>query len=379
MNAENYPDISFIENTTADDVLTQMINDYNEMYEAETGKQASLAKGSRTRLILMAAALQLFQTMQYVDFSGKMGLLTYSYGDYLDNLASLRGTERKGEEPAVTTLRFSIAEALSSPVAIPAGCRATNGNGIYFATDEYAEITAGDTYVDVKATCTEAGLKGNGLVAGEVGTLVNTLPYVTSVANTVESYGGSDRETDNELKERIYNIGKAYSTAGPIDAYVYQTKEAMRGIGDVKVSSPSAGNVSIVFIKEDGTVPSSSEIQTVSDYLSSKNIRPLTDNVSVSAPTTTAFNIDITYYISNSDSSSVGTIQSNVADAVNKYKAWQTEKIGRDINPDYLRMLVMEAGAKRVTINSPSYTAINNDVLPAAGTVTVTYGGIESD
>lgn len=379
MNAENYPDVSFIDNLTIEEVLTQMINDYNEMYLIETGNAASLAKGNPYRLILEACSLQIYQVLQYVDFSGKMGLLTYSYGDYLDNLSAFRGTERKAAKPAKTTLRFSIAEVLGSAVAIPAGCRATNGNDIYFATDEYAEIPAGSTYVDVHATCTEDGIKGNGLVAGEINTIVNTLPYVVSVSNTTETYDGADIENDEELSNRIYNLGKAYSTAGPLDAYVYQTKEALSGVGDVKVSSPSAGNVSIVFIKSDGTLPTATEIQAVSDYLTDKTKRPLTDNVSVSAPSTSTFNIDITYYISDSDSAIVGTIQSNVAEAVAEYKKWQQSKIGRDVNPDHLKMLVMEAGAKRVVITSPTYTVISDNVLPQEGTVTVSYGGIETD
>lgn len=379
MNADNYPDVSFINGETAESILSDMISDFQEMYEAETGKTYALAKGNPWRLILEASALQIYQAMMYVDFAGKMSLLSYTYGDYLDNVVAIKGTARKQAEPAVTVIRFSIDEALGSAVAIPAGCRVTNGNDIYFATDEYAEIAAGSTYVDVKATCTEAGTKGNGFVAGEFNVMVNTVPYVTSANNISETYGGADVENDDELKNRFYNLGKGNSTAGPIDAYVYHTKEALRGVGDVRVSSPSEGGVKVVFMKNDGTLPSADEIQEVSDALSNKKVRPLTDHVTVAAPNTTTYNINLTYYISDTDSAIVGTIQNSVAEAVDEYNKWQQAKIGRDINPDQLKMLIIQAGAKRVNITSPAYTVVADDTLPQKGTVTVTYGGIESE
>lgn len=380
MNYENYPDVSFIDNTSCEDVLTNMIGDYQDMYEDETGESpVPLAKGNPYRLIMEAAALQIFQAMQYLDFTGKMSLLSYSYGDYLDNLAAFRGTERKGEEPAKCTLRFSIASALTSAVSIPGGCRVTNGNGIYFATDEYKEIAAGSTYVDVSATCTEAGVKGNGFVVGEINAVVNTLPYVISASNITETYGGADIESDEELKSRIYALGKSYSAAGTADAYEYMVRESMRGIGDVQVTTPDENEIDIVFTKNDGSLPSATEIQAVQTYLEARNRKPLGDEITVGAPSTSTYNVNVTYYIASSDSAVATTIQSNVTAAVTEYNKWQTAKIGRDISPDYLIKLIMEAGAKRVTVTSPAQTVIADNVLPKTGTVTVTYGGTEAD
>lgn len=380
MNYDNYPDVSFIEDISCEDILTKMIKDYQDMYEAETGKSpVPLAKGNPARLTLEAAALQIFQAMQYADFAGKMSLLSYSYGDYLDNLAAFRGTERKDEEPAKCTLRFSIAAPLASAVSIPAGCRVTNGNNVFFATDEYAEIAVGSTYVDVAATCTEAGTKGNGFVVGEINGIVNTLPYVVSVSNTTETYGGADRESDDELKSRIYALGKGYSTAGTEDAYEYMVRESMRGIGDVRVTTPDVNEIYIVFTMSDGSLPSAAEIQAVADYLGEKIRKPLGDQITVAAPSTSTYNVEITYYIAASDSAVATTIQSNVAAAVAEYNSWQTAKIGRDISPDYLIRLVMEAGAKRVSVTYPAQTVISDSVLPKTGTVTINYGGTEAD
>ena len=120
-------------------------------------------------------------------------------------------------------------------------------------------------------------------------------------------------------------------------------------------------------------------IQKVQAYLDNNDIRPLTDQVTVGAPDTEIYNINLTYYIGASDTSAVSTIQDDVAAAVSAYNIWQTEKIGRDINPSFLIKKIMEAGAKRVVITSPVFTAVDESTVAKTGTVTVNYGGVESD
>ena len=378
-NTENFPDISFIDNSTIDDVLTDMINDFLNKYEEETGQRISLAKANPYRLIMYACAVQIYQAMQYADYAGKMSFLTYANGDYLDNLAALRGISRRQATAARTSLQFSLDAAINSAAAIPAGTRVTNGNDVYFATDKYAEIPAGQTSVTVAATCTETGAVGTGFAPGEFGTIVNTLAYVVSVTNTVETYGGAEVESDDDLKERIYEAPGGYSTTGPNDAYIFHTKNVSTDIGDVYVTSEAPGEVDIYFIMKDGSLPSASVILDVENYLNGRNVRPLTDLVSVKAPTAESYNIELTYYIAESNSSAVPTIQSDVTSAVSAYNIWQTEKIGRDINPSFLIQKIMEAGAKRVVVNSPTFTVLNESTVAQTGSVTVNYGGVEDD
>lgn len=376
---DNFPDISFIDDTTIEDVVTQMINDYQDRYKELTGKEVSLAAANPFRLLIYACAVQIYQGMQYADHAGKMSFLKYAYGAYLDSQAALRGLERIEAKPATTTLKFSITAPIQSAVAIPMGCRVTNGNDVFFATDEYAEIAAGQTSVEVKATCTEAGVIGNGFLPGEFTSIVNSLPYVVSATNTTNTMNGADRESDENFKDRIMSVPESYSTAGPAGAYIYQTKTASSEIGDVAVSSPNPSEVVVKFIMNDGSMPDADMIAYVQDYLDGSKIRPLTDEVTVGAPTAETYNINVTYYIAKSDSSAVASIQENITAAVSAYNIWQTSKIGRDINPSYLIQKVMEAGAKRVSVISPTHTVLSDDKIAKTGTVTVTYGGIEDD
>ena len=377
--SENFPDISFIDDSTIDEVLTQMINDYQEKYKKITGKEVSLAQADPHRLTMYACAVQIYQAMQYADYAGKMSFLKYAHDDYLDNLAALRGVERIAPTAAVTTLQFSISSAIESVVAIPAGTRVTNGNEVYFATDEYAEIAAGELSVTVSATCTTEGLSGNGFAPGEFNVLVNTLPYITAVTNIDATAGGSDTEDDESLKDRIFSAPNTYTTTGTAAAYEYHVKSVDTTISDVKVQSTTPGTVDIYFVCDGGAIPTDSLIDKVEEYLMDSNIRPLTDNVIVHAPETKEYNVEFTYYISTSNKSTVSTIQADIETAVSLYNLWQAEKLGRDIDPGELMVRVREAGAKRLVITSPTFTKLNENTIAKIGNVNIVYGGLEDD
>lgn len=377
--SENFPDISFIENCTIDDVMTQMINDYQEKYKEITGKEASLAQADPYRLIMYACAVQVYQGMQYEDYAGKMGLLKYSRSDFLENLGALKSVDRLQASEAITTIKFEIESAIESAVAIPAGTRVTNGNDVYFATDEYAEIAAGETSVTVPATCTVTGTVGNGFAPGEFNILVNTLPYISTVMNTDTTSGGADIEDDDSLKDRIYKAPGTYSTAGSELAYEYHTQSVNQTISDVKVKRISPGVVGVYFVCEGGELPGESLIQEVAEHLSERTIRPLTDQVVVQAPEVQEYDVNFTYYIATSDKSIVSTIQKDIETAVSVYNKWQIEKIGRDINPSHLIQKVMAAGAKRIEVTSPVFTVLDDTTIAKLGTVTMTYGGLEND
>lgn len=377
--SENFPDISFIDNCTVEEVLAQMINDYQEKYKELTGKDVSLAQADPYRLIMYACTAQIYQGMQYADSAGKMGLLKYSRGNYLDNLAPLKGVQRLEATEAITTIKFEIESAIESAVAIPAGTRVTNGNDIYFATDEYAEIAAGETSVTVPATCTVTGTAGNGFAPGEFNVLVNTLPYISKVMNTDTTSGGAETEDDESLKDRIFKAPGSYSTAGSKLAYEYHTRSVNQTISDVVTKKISPGVVGVYFVCNDGELPGESLIEEVAEHLNERTVRPLTDEVIVQAPMIQEYNVEFTYYIATSDKSIVSTIQADIETAVSMYNKWQTEKIGRDINPSQLIRRVMAAGAKRIEVASPIFTVLDETAIAKLGTLNMVYGGLEDD
>lgn len=378
---KNTPDISFIDGKTVDDVQREMIADFEDYMTRIDGRPVTLGRASVHRAIINAAAVQIYLAMQYVDRAGKQNLLKYAYGDFLDNLALLRGVERTPATAATTTLKFTASAARASAISIPQGTRVASAGGtLYFKTVEYAEIPAGSTTVTVAAVCTESGAAANSIAAGELTTIVDPVPYVSSVTNTTDAAGGAEVETDDALKERIYLAPGAYSTAGAADAYIYHAKRYSAAVGDVVVSANhDAGTVNIVFLNSDGTAPGTEMIQGLTAYLSAKTIRPLTDKVVVAAPANVSYSISLTYYISREDSAQAENIQAAVNTSISQYTAWQ-RTIGRDINPSKLTAMVIAAGAKRVVVSAPAYTKVAaTSVANLSAAASVTYGGLEDD
>ena len=375
-NIRGYPDISFIDNISFSDLQEQMIRDFEERYQELTGKEVTLAAADPLRMILYACAVALYQGYQYEDRAGKMGLLKYSSGEYLDNLGALKGVTRKEAVPAQVTLQFTLAEHISQTAVIPKGTR-VKGIDLYFETAEEGRIQPGELTADVTAVCQTAGTDGNGLKAGEIAALVDPLPYTLSVTNTGASLGGADRETDEELAERIYLSPASYSTAGPLAAYEYWVKTFSSAIGECRILSEAPGEVDI-YITVVGELPYDGFMKQLEEYLQDHSIRPLTDHVVVKKPETVNYNIEFTYYISNDNRSAEETIKKAVEAAKDSYISWQ-KKVGRDVTPARLVYEVMQAGAQSVDITSPAYTKVEQSQLALPESITLHYGGLRDD
>lgn len=375
---ENVPEISFIENMSLQELKDQVISEYKRLYKEKYGEDPNLGEADPKYLMMQAFALIEYQTMQYVDIKGKQELLKTATGDSLDNLAALLGLTRKPAERAIATERFSIQEALTTFVPIPVGTRVRSQSGFYFNTLEYAEIPAGETYVDTTVQAEEPGEGSNNLEVGAIDTLVDPIPFISSVSNQTASSGGINTESDDALTERIYLAPSQFSSAGPRDAYEYYTKEWRADIADVKVVTPDPCEIEIYAVTDQGALLNSTERAALLAYLSAEDKRPLCDEVSVKVPTEITYNITLTYYIATSQSQSAATIKSQVEQAIADFEKWQRH-LGRDINPTELITRIREAGAKRVTVTYPVHTVIADTELPKIGTETITYGGLEDD
>lgn len=374
----NLPDVSFIDDMQLEDVQGQLIRDYQNRYKDITGKDIVLDRADPMSLILYALSVQVYQALLYVDKTGKQDLLKYSYGEYLDNLAAMKGIAREKAKPARAMIRFTLSGIRPSTVEIPAGTRVTDGE-IYFQTESYAAIPAGNTSADVAAECMTSGTAGNDLGIGEINVLVDPVPYVAKVSNTEPTSGGADIEDDDTLKDRIYIAPSKYSVAGPEESYRYWVKTYNSNISDVLIYSDDPVDVIIEFIMNNGELPSESMILGVQKFLADEQIRPLTDRLTVKAPDTVDYKVNVKYFVNQSDLKKVDTIKAAVEAAVDDYIVWQRSKIGRDINPSQLIQQMVSAGAKRVEVTLPVFQVIGKANVAKLSSKTVTYGGLEDD
>lgn len=361
-------ELNFVE-TDAEVINADLVSKFEE-YLGEP-----LASGDERRIFLQGFAYVLADQLIHINETGRSNLLRYAVGKELDALGDLFHNERLKAKSAVVTMRFTLSTVPAQNVVIPKGTRVTPDGEIFFATDEQITFFANtiDTYKDVTATATVAGQSHNDFVLGSINILVDTSPYISKVENITISGGGSDVETDDEYRERLRESPFSFSVAGAANSYKAIAMSVSGDVADVSVYSPSAGVVEIAVIKDNGEIPSSNDeiIRMILDACSDKNVRPLTDNVRVVPATAVPANIDVTYYVANGDTSKITAIES----AVEKYKTWQTEKVGRAILPDQLNTLMREAGAAKVDIAEPTYTALAEGEIAQIGTVSVKYGG----
>lgn len=347
----------------------------------------TLYQGDERRIFLEQQALILVALYNAINDAGNQNLLQYARDTVLDALGARTNTPRLAAQKASVTLRFTLSAIQAVDVTIPAGTRATPDGDLFFATVADLVIPAGDTYGDAAAESTGTGETYNGFTAGLINQIVDPIAYEASVVNTDTSDGGADIEADDDgtnvwsgYRERIRESVTKFSTAGPADAYIYWAKTANAEIQDVAVVSPAAGEVEIVVLMEGGELPSAGVLAEVLEICNDDTVRPLTDLVTAVAPTPVSYDITLTYYISESSSANETAIRTAIEDedgAIDQYQEWQGGKIGRAISPDYLRQLMLNAGACRIDLTDPAYAAIEKDEVAAVDTVAITYGGLE--
>lgn len=373
MELSNLPDISFAD-CDEETVKKELI----DQYENVSGR--TLASSDPVRLFLLAIANVIIIQRNLIDHTGKMNLLAYATGNYLDHLGALLDVKRIAAKPAEVTLAFTVSTTDVGAILIPKGTRVTTQDEkAYFSLNENLVIPEGQTEGTGSATCTEVGELGNGIPIGGLNKLVDPLPYISNVKNTTASAGGGDTESDDLYRARIHEAPESFSDAGSYGAYVYWAKTANADITDVYVTSPSAGEVKIVPLLSGGTIPEQEVLDKVLSVCSAEKVRPLTDHVTVAAPTSAKYNIAVSYSIASADKAHAVEIQNAVKEAVNAYILWQREKLGRDIDPSKLYALMVSAGAVKVAVTSPLLTEVDSDMIGVADAVSISFGGLDSE
>ena len=313
-----------------------------------------------------------------INFTGKMNLLRHSQGVYLEALGELVGVKRNLAKGAKATIKYTFSKVFDQVITIPKGHKVAAGN-LFFELDETIELMIGKREVIGKATCLTEGIIGNNLQKGEIDTIVDDIPYLYKIENMEISSGGADEENDEGLRERIRLKPTSFSTAGPVAAYRYYTLTAHQDIVDANIYTPSntPGVVKVIPLLKNGKIPESEILKIVEKVVSADDIRPFTDKVEVLAPVASNYSINIKWWLDKNSDKTI--VERAVNKAVEQYKQWQKEKLGRDINPNKLTQLLIQAGAKRVEIISPVFTKIERDkVAQDTGTV-INYQGAEDE
>jgi phage-related baseplate assembly protein len=182
-------------------------------------------------------------------------------------------------------------------------------------------------------------------------------------------------ESDDDLLYRCQLAPTGYSTAGPADAYEFLARSASGQVLDAKVTSPEPGTVIVSVMARDGDgTPSTELLQTVTDYLTQKTRRLLTDKVIVQAVTIRPFSVAARLAFFAGPDSEV--VLSTAKDSLAKYLA-ESRRIGRNITLSGLYAALKVPGVEDVLDLTPNTTLVVSDTEAGYCTnVTITPGGV---
>lgn len=390
------PEYQFV-STDTNAVLADVVAKYEEICGV------SVRPGSPENLFCSWVALTIIQERVQTNYVGNQNVPSRAEGENLDALADLfSDTPRPEAKPAVCTVRFWISEAQTAPVLIPGGTRVTDASGtLMWATSGDAYIPAGDTYIDLSVQCQTPGVIGKGYTPGQISTIVDIYDYCDHVENITTSDGGSDAATDDEYYELLRASMDGLSSGGSRGSYIYNAKKVSVDIADAVANASGDAEVTVYVLMDDGTIAGAEIKAAVLASCNEEDARPLTDKVVVADPAVVDYNISLTYYINEDATASSADIQVAVDLAVQEYAAWQSGRLGRDINPDKLREFLYNVGKtydkateqyvgtsaiKRIVLESPSFVKLvdgrADGTVPQVakvGTITLTNGGYEDE
>jgi phage-related baseplate assembly protein len=326
--------------------VNAIIEELVAYYESATGR--TLQPAQVERLIINAFAYREALIRSSIQDTAEQMLVDFSRAPALDYLGALVGVSRLASTPAKTTLEFTLVSGHTG-VTVPVGTRVTTTDGkVIFETTEALNVVAGVTAASVEAQCQTAGIIGNGYALDTVVTLLDPQAFIVEVTNTDETAGGSDQESDDELRERIKLAPGSFSNAGSRGAYKYWAKSAHPSIIDVAVTSPVPGDVLILPLMEDGSITPTTILDAVYDACNDEKIRPLTDLVTVQSPTRIDYTLAIKLTLYNTADGA--TVTNLVTEALDAFLLAKRQTLGQDVVGTQIIAVCQQEGVYEVDI-----------------------------
>jgi phage-related baseplate assembly protein len=182
-------------------------------------------------------------------------------------------------------------------------------------------------------------------------------------------------ESDDDLLYRCQLAPSGYSTAGPADAYEFLARSASGQVLDAKVTSPTPGTVVVSIMARAGDgIPSPELLQTVTDYITVKTRRLLTDKVIVQPVVIRPFSVSARLAFFAGPDSDV--VLSTAKDSLGEYLT-ESRRIGRNITLSGLYAALKVPGVEDVLDLFPNATLVVSDTEAGFCTaVDIQSGGV---
>lgn len=265
------------ETQSKDEIQQRMAADLSGMNPNST------VEGSFGRDIINATSVEFEKTYAELSLVSQAGFAQTSWGEYLENIAEEHGVFRRSAVRAIGTVTVTGTGTVSQ------GALFQTQDGTEFSATSTVKVTAS---ADVPVQAVEYGSKGN-VAAGAITIIPMSIPGITRVTNAKATYDGFDKETDEELRERLLFKVRMPATSGNMNDYI-EWGTSVEGVGHITVVPLWNGNGTVKLLVTDSNgQPASPELLArVTEKVES--MHPIGATVSVIAPSVLGLTVALT-------------------------------------------------------------------------------------
>ena len=264
---------------TIDTILERMLLQIPSRYDTSSG--------TYTYDIEKSTAMEFENVYDIISSLDSYFYASTATGKYLDMRVGEFGLERK--DASYATGCVTVSGNVGAKVSV--GEKVAAGNVIFNITENAVIPSEGS--VTVQVVCDSAGVKGN-VEKGKINRFPVTVQGLVSVTNEISTTGGSDKESDVELRKRFTE---------------YVSHPITNGVGDAKCLPlwNGAGTVKVIIVDSEKQLAGSELINKVQSYIDEQC--PIGADVTVT--TATAVSINITFS-ADVDGSTLENIKANI-------------------------------------------------------------------
>lgn len=280
---------SLINNRSADQILNDMVSTFQAI-----NPDINLNEASTIYILMQIFAFNSAVNVSLAQNFALSAFIATAEGDDLTNLAADNGIDRILADTATVQLNFTrlLVDTVNS-YTIPASSSFStipdeNGSFYEFKTFDTLTLSASSTSVSGLAQAVAAGAEYN-VNADTIQNFISTINGIDTVTNPYPATGGTDEETDAELRERIVttlasngakNTVSGYQNTllslGAKSAYVYSPSGTMPNYITAVVTSTTTVD----------TIPTASELLYWNTEINKDENRAVADVLTVVGPST---------------------------------------------------------------------------------------------
>lgn len=260
-----------------------------DTYEEESGFRPNNESDIMLRLRVLAG--EIYRERVYAEYIMGQMFPSTATGEYLDAHAQQRGLSRKNGTIATGELTFISTAVDHGDILIPAGTQmCTNKEQLRFETDSDAVLGANSQSVIVNAHAVREGSAYN-VGTNKITVMITPIPGINMAKNNVRFAGGSDKESDEQLRERIADSYRNISN-GANAAYYRSVAMSVDGVYSASAVGCARGTGTVdVYACGRGAVLSAEKLAEIQALLDEK--REINVDVRAVSPTALIINLYI--------------------------------------------------------------------------------------